>query len=630
MNLMVIGGSDAGISAALRAREVDPSAGVTVVLADVYPNFSICGLPYYLSGDVSRWQSLAHRTADELAAGGIDVRCEHVVRAIDPAAHQVSVSRLGGSDVTLAYDRLVIATGALPVRPAIDGLDLDGVFVLHTMQDAFALSGALARRPRTAIIVGAGYIGVEMAEAFVASGVQVTMIDRHAEVFRTVDPQLGRHIRNALKERGVEVLTDTAVMDITKAKGGLLVSGLSGVRRQADLVLVAAGVRPDAELARAAGAATGVRGAIRVSRRMETTLPGIFAAGDCVETHHRLLDHPTYLPLGTTAHKQGSVAGENAVGGDRRYEGSLGTQTVKVFDTAVARTGLTDREARGAGFDPLTVDATVFDHKAYYPDAHRLWMRLSGDRSSGQLLGAQIVGHQHAQVSKRIDTVATALFHGMTVDALNDLDLSYTPPFGSPWDALQIAAQEWARARSLQSKPEDRASQPDRSRCYTPNTSATTGRGVRVNKIKALILCTGNSARSQMAEALLREAAGDRFEVSSAGLEPQGVNPFAVRVMAEVSIDISGQRSKSVDEFEGRTDFDFVITVCDHAAANCPVFPGSATRLHWSTLDPAAAEGTEDERLAVFRHARDELASRVSSFLTDLSRGRLCGPADET
>jgi NADPH-dependent 2,4-dienoyl-CoA reductase/sulfur reductase-like enzyme len=181
---------------------------------------------------------------------------------------------------------------------------------------------------------------------------------------------------------------------------------------------------------------------------METNLPNIFAAGDCVETHHRLLDHPTYLPLGTTAHKQGTVAGENAVGGDRHFQGSLGTQTVKVFDMAVARTGFRDDEAREAGVDPLTVDAAPFDHKVYYPDAHRLWMRLTGDRASGRLLGAQIVGHQHAQVAKRIDAVATALFAGLTVEDLCDLDLSYTPPFGSPWDGLQVAAQEWVRARS--------------------------------------------------------------------------------------------------------------------------------------------------------------------------------------
>jgi NADPH-dependent 2,4-dienoyl-CoA reductase/sulfur reductase-like enzyme len=212
----------------------------------------------------------------------------------------------------------------------------------------------------------------------------------------------------------------------------------------ADLVLVVVGVRPDTQLAVAAGVETGVRGALRVDRRMRTNLPGILAAGDCVETHHRLLGQPAYLPLGTTAHKQGHIAGETAVGGDREFAGSLGTQVVKVFELAVARTGLRDPEARQAGFDPLTVASTHFDHKAYYPGAHRLHRRITGDRSSGRLLGMQLVGHKDAEVAKRIDIPAGALYHGMPVEALSDLDLSYTPPFGSPWDAIQLAAQEWS------------------------------------------------------------------------------------------------------------------------------------------------------------------------------------------
>jgi NADPH-dependent 2,4-dienoyl-CoA reductase/sulfur reductase-like enzyme len=214
------------------------------------------------------------------------------------------------------------------------------------------------------------------------------------------------------------------------------------------------GVRPDAELAAGAGAETGVRGAIRVNRRMETNLPDILAAGDCVETYHRILDGPAYLPLGTTAHKQGRVAGENAVGGDREFEGSPGTQVVRVFDLAVARTGLRDEEARAGGFDPLTEASSALDHNAYYPEAHEIHMRFTGDRRAKRLLGAQ-PGHRQAEVPKRIDIAAVALFHGMTVDGLNDLDLSYAPPFGSPWDAVQAGAQVWTReAASLASAHE--------------------------------------------------------------------------------------------------------------------------------------------------------------------------------
>lgn len=211
-----------------------------------------------------------------------------------------------------------------------------------------------------------------------------------------------------------------------------------------DLVLVVVGVRPDTALGVSAGIKTGIRGALHVDREMRTSVPRVFAAGDCVETWHRLLQAPTYLPLGTTSHKQGRVAGENAVGGRRRYEGSLGTQVVKVFDLAIARTGFRDGEASAVGLRPQTVGTSPNDHKAYYPGATPLDIRVTGDVIDGHLLGAQIVGDHRAEVAKRIDGYATALHHGMTVDGLSDLHLSYTPPLGSPWDAVQVAAQTWS------------------------------------------------------------------------------------------------------------------------------------------------------------------------------------------
>jgi NADPH-dependent 2,4-dienoyl-CoA reductase/sulfur reductase-like enzyme len=213
----------------------------------------------------------------------------------------------------------------------------------------------------------------------------------------------------------------------------------------ADLVLVVVGVRPDTELAATAGAKLGLRSAIHVDPSMRTNLPDVFAAGDCVVTHHRLLGE-TYLPLGTTAHKQGRVAGENALGGDREFVGSLGTQVVKIFDMVAARTGVKDGEARTAGFDPLTVEFEGDDHKAYYPGSHRVHLRYTGDRASGRLLGVQLFGHRHAEVAKRVDIAAAAIFAGLSVDAMSDLDLSYTPPLGSPWDVVQGGAQAWVRA----------------------------------------------------------------------------------------------------------------------------------------------------------------------------------------
>jgi NADPH-dependent 2,4-dienoyl-CoA reductase/sulfur reductase-like enzyme len=445
MRLLVIGGSDAGIAAAVRARELDPSVEVTVVVADAFPNFSICGLPYFLSGDVADWRSLAHRTTADLEQVGIQLRLEHTARAIDPARKQVTVTSQRG-ERRLGYDRLVIGTGAVPVRPPIDGLDLAGVYVLHTMGDTFALHHALTAGARSAIIVGGGYIGLEMAEAFTSRGLSVTLVEQASAVMPTVDLDLGRLLGEELRRHDVEVVNDVTVKAIHHDAGGLTVAGEPDFSVTADLVLVVVGVGPDTQLAVAAGVATGVRGALRVDRWMRTNLPDVLAAGDCVETYHRLLDGPAYLPLGTTAHKQGRIAGETAVGGDRAFAGSLGTQVVKVFELAVARTGLRDQEAVAAGFDPVTVGSVQFDHKAYYPGAHQLHVRLTGDRQTGRLLGAQLVGHHDAEVAKRIDIPAGALFHHMTVEALNDLDLSYTPPIGSPWDAIQLAAQDWVRA----------------------------------------------------------------------------------------------------------------------------------------------------------------------------------------
>jgi NADPH-dependent 2,4-dienoyl-CoA reductase/sulfur reductase-like enzyme len=304
--------------------------------------------------------------------------------------------------------------------------------------------------PASAVIVGAGYIGLEMAEALVLRGLSVIQMEQLPEVLPTVDPALGALVHAQLAGHGVEVLTATTVRQISRTSAGdagrLQVHATTtdgkSVTRPADMVLVVVGVRPDTSLAAAAGATLGVNGAIAVDRAMGTNLPDVFAAGDCVVTHHRLLGE-TYLPLGTTAHKQGRVAGENALGGNREFAGSLGTQVVKIFDQAAARTGLRDHEAAAGGFDPVTVESEADDHKAYYPGSHRIRMRFTGDRATGQLLGVQLFGHRHAEIAKRIDIAATAIFHGMTVDAVSDLDLSYTPPLGSPWEAVQIGAQAW-------------------------------------------------------------------------------------------------------------------------------------------------------------------------------------------
>jgi NADPH-dependent 2,4-dienoyl-CoA reductase/sulfur reductase-like enzyme len=443
-HLLVIGGSDAGISASLRARELDPATDVTMVLADAFPNFSICGIPFYLSGETPDWRHLAHRTREEIEATGLAVRTDTRALEFDIGGRRVQLAGPDGREEWCPYDRLVIGTGAVPIEPPIDGIRQEGVHLLRTMGDTFALEERLDRAER-AVIVGGGYIGLEMADALTHRGLGVTLLEQAPEVMTTVDVDLGAIVSQELLRRGVDVQTSALVERIERRGGRLVVSGTDLSPAEADVVIVVVSVRPDSALAREAGIALGVRGAIAVDRRMRTDAPDVFAAGDCVETWHRLLAKRTYMPLGTTAHKQGRIAGENAVGGEREFEGSLGTQVVKVFDLAIARTGLRDDEARREGMNPATTQIRTWDHKVYYPGATPMELRITGDRD-GRLLGAQIVGDHRGEVAKRIDVVATALSAGMRVEDLSSLDLSYTPPLGSPWDPIQMAAQDWLRA----------------------------------------------------------------------------------------------------------------------------------------------------------------------------------------
>ncbi|MEI2577364.1 FAD-dependent oxidoreductase [Scytonema sp. PRP1] len=445
-HLLIIGGSDAGISAALRAKELDSKVDVTVVVADSFPNYSICGIPFYLSGEVPDWRNLAHRTAEEITQTGINLLLNHTAQTVYPAKKSVEIVDQQGQVQWLTYDKLIVATGAVPVKPAIEGLELPGVFLLHSMEDTFAVHQHLTNHaPQSVVIVGGGYIGLEMADALTHRGIAVTLVEHSATVMKTVDPSLGQVIGEELRRHNVEVINRVEIETIEQKGTQLIVSGTGGFHKTTDMVLVAVGVRPLTDLAPEAGLKTGQRGAIQVNRKMETNVPDIYAAGDCVETWHRLLNEYTYLPLGTTAHKQGRIAGENAVGGEQEFAGSLGTQVVKIFDLAVARTGLRDAEAQGGRFNAVTVEMDAWDHKVYYPGAHKLRIRITGDAQNGRLLGAQMVGHYQGEVAKRIDIFATALFHGMNVDELNELDLSYTPPLSSPWDPVQMSAQAWVK-----------------------------------------------------------------------------------------------------------------------------------------------------------------------------------------
>ena len=449
MNLLIVGGSDAGISAALRATELNPTIAPTVIVGDDFPNFSICGLPYYISHEVTDWRNLAHRTRQDIENAGVRLMLRHTATSVDTTTKQVTVADESGIETRLDYDKLVIGTGALAQRPRMAGLDNPGVFLLRTLPDSFAIEEYLNRRaPRSAVIVGGGYIGMEMAEALTGRGIKVTVVEYTESVMTSIDADFSLRIKDTLTRHGVTVYTGIGVESLETKGDELVVEGTNGFNLLSEMVLVAVGSVPDTALGRSIGIETGVRGALKVNQRMETNIPDIYAAGDCAETRHRILGKNTYIPLGTVAHKQGRVAGENALGASVEFAGTLGTQSVKIFDKVVARTGLNEKEARDAGFAPVTADFETWDHKVYYPTASKLHIRVTADRTTEKLLGAQMIGAYGAEVSKRIDIFAAALFHGATTREFCSYDLSYTPPLSSPWDPVQMAVQHLERVLS--------------------------------------------------------------------------------------------------------------------------------------------------------------------------------------
>ncbi len=451
-NILIIGGSDAGTMAALRIKELAPEIRPTVVLADEYPNYSICGIPFFLSKEVTDYWHLAHRTRPEIEDLGLDLLTSTRALAIDMTSRTCQVRSPDGKEQAIGFDKLILGTGARSMRPPIEGLDQPGVFTLRWMEEARAIDQYLHdHQARSVVLIGGGYINMELADSLTRRGLKVTVLEFFPSVLTTVDPEFGERVREELVRHGVTVCCGEKATSIIRSNEGLTVQTASGKSLHGDLVIVCTGARPATELAESAGAELGEGRAIRVNQRMETSVPGVFAAGDCGETYHRVLGRNVYLPLGSTSHKQGRIAGENALGGHHDFAGTLGTQVVKIFNLIAARTGFKNSDARQNGFEPLTWEGEYWDHKAYYPGAKKIELRLTGDRTSGKFLGVQMLGAPETLVAKRIDAAAAALYYGASIEDLNDLDLSYSPPLNSPWDPLQSAAQDWVRHNKLAS-----------------------------------------------------------------------------------------------------------------------------------------------------------------------------------
>jgi NADPH-dependent 2,4-dienoyl-CoA reductase/sulfur reductase-like enzyme len=442
MHVLIIGGSDAGISAALRVRELDASADVTVLLKDRYPNYSICGLPFWISGETDNLSRLAHRSLAELEEVGLTIQTNTTAETVDASDKTVAIQ----NGDRIGYDRLILATGAQARRPKLAGLDQQGVFTLRWIGDGQQLQRYLhVRQPRHAVIVGGGYIGIEMADALHRRGLELAIVEHRDSLLHTIHPSLTARLQEALQQQGHSLHLQQRLVEIHGEGSALAVELSDGSLIHTEMVLLAVGAVPCTDLASTAGIPLGIGGAMVVDRQLRTGVDQIWAAGDGVETYHRVLQRNVYQPLGTNAHKQGRIAGENALGGSRQYAGTLGSQVVKVFGQVMACTGLRSQEAVDEGFQPLSVGFSCHSHKAYVPSPETLQFRIIGDRRSGRLLGAQIMGPAGAEIGKRLDIFASALHHHQTIEEINDLDLCYTPPISSPWDPVQMAAQHWCR-----------------------------------------------------------------------------------------------------------------------------------------------------------------------------------------
>lgn len=436
----------AGLSAASRARRVNPSLEILVYEKGPDISYSACGLPNLIAGVVNDPDALRIYSPEVFRAQrNIQVLTGHEVTELSPGHRNITIIPPGGGSLMeVHYDRLVLATGAEPARPAVPGIDLGGVFHVSNLQSTLALRQYLKTyRIRTAVIMGGGYIGLEMADALSTLGIQVTMLERSAGLFESVDEDIASPIEEELSTHGVRLVKDAAVAALVGHRDSRVrrVTWENGAS-ETECVVLATGVRPKVRLADQAGIRLGRTGALAVSDRMETSEAAIYAAGDCAEALHLVSERPVYFPLGTTANKQGRVAGDNAAGGRARFAGIVGTAAVKVFSLELARTGLSLSQAREAGFAARSATIRAAEH-ARYLGGKDITVKLVADRASGRLLGAQMVGS--AGVAKRIDVCATALHARMTVEELGQLDLSYAPPFSTVWDPVLIAAQEMLR-----------------------------------------------------------------------------------------------------------------------------------------------------------------------------------------
>ena len=430
MRLVIVGGVAAGTKAASRARRLDSELDVTVYQEEPEPSISECGLPYYLSGVVEAREQLVVRTPEKFAQRDIEVLVRHRVEKLDASARKLVVRDLrAGKTFEDTYDRLVVTTGARAVLPPIPGIDFEGVFELRFLTDADRIKSYVERHsPEKATIVGGGYIGLEVAENLHGLGMEVSLIEGEDRIALAYGPEVSEKVEAELEAHGVDIFTGEKVDEFT-GEGRVQGVRFGDTELATDLAIVGVGIKPNVELVAEAGVEVGTTGAILVDKHMKTSLPDVWAAGDCVETTDLTSGEPAWIPLGDTANQMGRVAGTNAATGEDTLEfpGTLGTGIFKVFDLGVGKTGLSEQAAADAGFETVSASLSANDRATYYPGAQNVFLKLIADRATGRLLGAEAAG---SSSDKLIDICATALWGRLSYPDLVNIDLAYSPPYG--------------------------------------------------------------------------------------------------------------------------------------------------------------------------------------------------------
>lgn len=440
MKVVIVGGVAAGATAAARLRRLDEQAEILIFERSGYISYANCGLPYYIGDVITDPEALTLQSPEQFFARfRVQVRVRHEVTALHPERKTVSVTDLAtGRTFEESYDKLILAPGARPAQPRLPGVGLERVFTLRTVEDTFRIKEFIQKnKPRSAVLAGGGFIGLELAENLRELGMEVTIVQRPKQLMNPFDADMAALLHAEMRRHGVQLALGSTVEGFTPTNRGVEVLRKDEPSLQADMVVLAIGVTPDTALAKSAGLALGIKDSILVNDRMETSVPDIYAAGDAVQVRHVVTGQDALISLAGPANKQGRIIADNICGMDSHYTGSQGSSVVKVFSMTAAATGVNEKNARNAGFDPEAVILSPMSHAGYYPGGRLMTMKLVYDKPTLRVLGAQIVGYEG--VDKRIDVLATAIHAGMTAPQLKELDLAYAPPYSSAKDPVNMA-----------------------------------------------------------------------------------------------------------------------------------------------------------------------------------------------